>query len=227
MRMVLAALALLLITPSPAYAQAASAQTTHLQTARTTLHAIFIDTGGLAHGVSEAFSLLSPQFHAQWAQAQFCRDLTPARRRAFDNYFANLAPVAVEVVTPTLPLLVDRYAPQLAEIFSETELNDITLYMRTEGGGSLFRRGVVAGVRNAPPPEMSLAEQEESARFEQTAGGRAWNARADQFNALLAAMARDVIIASQASLRARMARDLCALLQNECTPALRELGRDV
>lgn len=211
-------------TPPP------SAQTTiapsHLSAAREMLQAMLIDSDILEDMSLEAFRLVTPQINSQLTNSPFYASLTPAHQRALLAYLEGFPTIGQEESMAGSSDLLDRFAPQMASHFTENELNDITAFIRTPEGHSVFYRSVLEGVRSAARGESAATEPEQTdaetaalLRFSLTPGGAAFNARANTISPMM----REIGQASTGSPRvvARLQRDVCAVLEDQCPAQLR------
>lgn len=197
----------------------------HLDSARTALNVMLVESGALSVGTTEAFSTLTPDLRNSFVNAPFFAGLSPARQQAVRAYFDRLPGLAADEVMRGAPALVERYTPRTAALFSASELNDIAAFMTTEDGRSIFIDGVRAGVaargQAAAAPTFSETQLRALAQFSQTTGGRAWSERSAQFNALLGEAGREAVTSVAPQIRGRMFNDLCALMEQQCPNELR------
>lgn len=93
----------------------------------------------------------------------------------------------------------------------------------------MFVRGVVQGVNEGAGVspgalQPTPAELEAAGRFGQTAGGRAWTSNAETFNVLLNELGEQAVMNALPRVRARIAHDLCVILEDECPADMRVAG---
>jgi hypothetical protein len=206
---------------APAQPGAQSLSSRHIAAAQDTLRAILIDTGSLAAGSLQAFTILAPQFRAQVAATPMFAGLTPARQRALTTYIEAIGPIGQEETLRGASVVIERFAPSLAALFSESELTGIAAYLRTPEGGAYFLRSVQDGVQAEATGQQvnTQASAEETAAlaaFEATPAGIAFNARSNEMAALMNEVGRASTGAPHIGVRFR--RDMCALLEEQCPP---------
>jgi hypothetical protein len=171
--------------------------------------------------VLEAFRIHLPEYQRSLSSAPFYANLTPARRRAIDNYVNNLGPVLSEEVMRLSPVLLDTFAPRIAAIFNEAELGEIRVYMASPAGASLFRRATIAGARGETPTGFTPEEIAGEAAFMTTPAGHTWSARVNEFNAVMHELGFQSVAQAAPGFRARVWSDICALAEEQCPPEMR------
>ncbi|MCA8886646.1 MAG: DUF2059 domain-containing protein [Hyphomonadaceae bacterium] len=195
----------------------------HLSAARDTLRAMLLDSGVLSTASLEAFRIVTPQIRSQITATPFFNSLSPERQRAVSTYLENFPPIGQQETMLGASDVIEQFAPQLAQLFSEAELSDISVFMRTPEGQAFFMRSVMDGVNSHDTRLADLSSSELAAfvQFSQTPGGAALNERADQ----LAPIMRSVGEAATGSARVsnRLLHDLCAILAEQCPAPWRTL----
>ncbi|MEQ1811432.1 MAG: DUF2059 domain-containing protein [Terricaulis sp.] len=195
----------------------------HVGAASETLQAMLIDSGVLSAASLEAFRTVTPQIRGQFTATPFYQSLSADKQQAVSAYINDFPPIGQQETMLGAPELIERFAPQLAQIFSEAELGDIAAFMRTPEGQSFFMRSVLDGVNSQETAMSSLSQTEMNAlmRFSQTPGGAALNERVAQLGPLM----RNVGEAATGSVRVsnRMQRDLCVILAEQCPAQWRAL----
>lgn len=197
----------------------------HIEAARDTLSAMLVESGAISAGSYQAYSVLAPQFRAQITSSPLYATLTPQRQQAIAAYIDGIGPIGQEEAVRGAPELISRFAPRMALLFSEAELGDISAYMRSPEGSSLFRRSVIDGVNaeatntaaNTAPSADETAALE---RFSQTPGGVAFNARNNELSALMSEIGQAATGAPH--IAARLRSDMCALIGEQCPPGWRQ-----
>jgi len=232
MRVLFAVIAAALMAfAQPTLAQAQPAPSTqnlsasHVEAGRDALSAILIDTGALAAGSLQAFTLLAPQFRASITASPVYAALTPDRQRALVAYLDNIGTVGREETLRGAPAVITQFAPSLAALFSESDLAAIAAFMRTPEGGSFFLRSVQEGVQAEATgqPVTTQATPEETAAvaaFEQTPAGAAFNARGGDMAMLMNQVGRASTGAPH--IAARFRRDMCEIMGDQCPPAFQQ-----
>lgn len=230
-----AALALTALSPAPALAQQAATQAApspaRVAAGRDLLSAALVESGVFNNGVNETFTALAPRVRADWETKPFYAGLPSAKKDALMAYFSRLGPIASELLRPVTPGLLDAAAPEMAALFNEQEAGDIAAFLRSPEGRAIFTRGVSRGVAEQAsgvaqaPGAMSPAETRASSAFDQTAGGRAMTARTTEFSALLVKTVQQGFVAITPAFRARMAKDVCGILGEDCPAELRAVAQ--
>ncbi|MEQ1618407.1 MAG: hypothetical protein ABL883_08700 [Terricaulis sp.] len=188
----------------------------HISAARETLSALLLDSGFLSAISLEAFHRGTPFLRSRISDWPFYGSLSPEKRRALAAYVDGFPPMGQAEAIRGASELIDRFAPQVAALFSESELHDISAYVHTpEARGFMLRAGL-DGVHGEPSGSNEASETEVAAwiRFSQTPGGAAMIERLPQFGAMMS----DIGAASTGSPRvsARMQHDFCAILAEQC-----------
>jgi hypothetical protein len=236
----IAALSALVVLAAPAQTYAESTDTappagptiapvspTRLAAAHTALQVIFMDTGAVSYSAQESFRIISPRTLAQIMQTPFYASLTAPHQHALSTAFDGLPQVLADEAVAGMPDVLDEYSPRLAAVLNEDELGDITRFFSTPEGRSLFMRGLREGIHQgagvADPDAGSAptdAENQAYASFAQTRGGQAFEAHRTEIQPLLAQIGQAAT--SQPRVVARMKRELCTAVANQCPPEWRQ-----
>lgn len=212
-------------TETPAMTESAFTAA-HLASARDALHALLVDSNILSEASEQSFTALIPVYREQFESALFFGALARAQRRDVLAYIDNAAPIVGEETVRAAPDIVGRFAPRLATIFTEQELNDIAAFMRTPQGAEMFKHSVIeaaqheASGNHSGHEEFTAEELEAIVAFEATPGGIALNAHIRELAPLMQEMGTAALNAPNVA--ARIQRDVCAIAGTRCPRAWRD-----
>jgi hypothetical protein len=188
------------------------------------MRAALLETDTLSSGLIQTFASSTAHMRERTLSSMLYAQLTSAHQQALVRYYDSLPSLARDMVLAALPSAIDTNAPRLAASFSTEELREVATFLRTPQGREIFRNLVLSSFPGTPQ-EISPDAQRELRRFVQTAGGRAFTERGQQLNSFLIEAARDATNAIGPSLLARISRDMCAVIEDQCTEELRRAGQ--
>jgi hypothetical protein len=226
MRCLLLLAAIGLVVARPAMAQPEPQPQTQPQQASTTPAVEATDPDRIAAAVAlvQTFASSTAHMRERTLASTLYAQLTSAHQQALLRYYDSLPSLARDMVLATLPSAIDTNAPRLAASFSTEELHEVATFLRTPQGREIFRNLVLSSFPGTPQ-EVSPDAQRALRQFVQTAGGRAFTERGRQLNSFLIDSARDATNAMGPSLLARVSRDMCAVIEDQCTEELRRAGQ--
>jgi hypothetical protein len=188
------------------------------------MHAALLEDDTLSSGLVQTFASSTTHMRERTQSSALFAQLTPNHQQALLRYYENLPSLGRDMVVGALPNAIDANAPRLAGSFSTEELREVAAFLRTPQGREVFR-GLVLSSFPGTPHELSPDAQRALRQFIRTAGGRAFTERGTQLNSFLIDAARDATNAIGPSLLARVSRDMCAVIEDQCTDELRQAGQ--
>lgn len=225
LRSAIVCVVLLFLSPSLAYAQETTEQpeapalsAAHVEMGRDVLDAILVDGGVFSDFVPMAFNMAAPYFRALFQNTQFFASLPPDRQQALLAYLDNIAIPGAEEAMIAAPMLLTRFAPRMAAMFSEDELAGIAEFSRTPLGAEIIRESMASGITGFPP-DLSPEHIAAAEAFDRTESGRAWLKHKEEFGELMYDIGRATT--SAPNVVARLQRDLCAIASPDCPAAWR------
>jgi len=148
------ALALLIADARPSFAQTAERIAAPEQAqansatfaARDFLNAFMFESGWAPTLLQSAVRAPLPQLRADITSEPFYAALSPADQRALDAVFERLPVIAGEELVRATPAIIAAGAPRMLELFNESELTEMTAFLRTEAGQLMLAHGAAAGI---------------------------------------------------------------------------------
>lgn len=212
--------------PPATQGEAPSAAT--VAAARDFMSLLMVESGAIDRSLERAASELMPVLTSQFETAPFFAQLPAARRDALRTYMRERYPALLgEMVAENTPRMLDNAAAQLASLFSEQEMTDIAAFVRTEPARGAMVRLVLSGVEGKGDATLSPEEEAAFVAFALSPSGRAFEQRLGPALELLGPTIESGFTDLVPALQVRVAADICALLENDCPPALRAIAAPI
>lgn len=220
MRTLILALALVVAPLPQASAQETpteeAAPTPTLAAARDLVRALLIDSGLMRMAIDTVWAQYAPQVREQALQMP---DVSDRGRRAVIAFLETAPTIVQEEVDRLSPQIIASAAPEIADVFTDQELNDIAQFMRDERTRTLFARIITNNMGGLTVDDLRYVRD-----FSSSPAGLALSRKGDQLSAAIERALDGASAQLTESLTQRIFDGVCAALADECPTALRTMA---
>lgn len=229
------------ISPEPSAPPAPTIRLTptpeSLAGARDMANFLLIESEVMGPALQVAFDAMLPELRRSLLTGPLYDSLRPSSQRAMHAFVDSMPRMVEEELNAEMPVIAENLSQDLATLFTSQEMIDINAFLRQPRVRDIYLRSVTAGARGAAtgqnetvtalgalngltPEELAIF-----AAFEATPSGQAMIAKNDQFTAYLEHHFERGSQALMPRLQLRIVQGMCAALENNCPPQLRETGQ--
>jgi len=193
------------------------------------LSAFMFESGWVPTLFQSALRAPLPQLRAGITSEPFYAALSPEGRRAVDAVFERLPAIAGEELDRATPAIIAAGAPRMLELFDETQLTEMTAFLRTETGQLMLTHSTAAGIDAVEGGQTPLTPLRTSDRaaidaFFSTPAGDAMRTRFDALHAATGQIGSEALASIEAPIRRRFFSELCAAAGEHCPADIREMA---
>lgn len=211
-------------SPAPARSEAATAA------AREMVQMMFVDSGIVPAALEIASAQQTPVLAQQVRTSALYGRLSRQRRAAVDAYIETFEDLLTETVNARMPAVIERATAATLAMYTDSELAEIVVFLRTESARTFIVAAMTAGLRSAAGgadtiPEMTPQQMADFEAFERRPAGRRFAQTSLQWFQMLGTTFQGALADAGPALSQRVQRDFCVVLERDCPAALRrELG---
>jgi hypothetical protein len=205
----------------PAGEAQAGPSTASVASARELLQFMLIDSGALELSMTQSFDRMMPQIRARLTSSPDYARLPQAQRDALLATFNNAPQIVREEMEAILPALLDDTAHDTAALFSESEMDGISDFLRNSTFSSAFVDVILQSVKSgdkgaSPTPDLSQEQMRAVVDFARTPAGRAFTRNTTPWTAMIQrrfdAAGEDLA----RRVETRLMHDVCGVLPSMC-----------
>lgn len=205
--------------PAPAHAQETPApiqSEENVAAASELLQVLLVESNIMPHAIQELWAPQMTRLRALYATLPIAKE----RRTAATAFLDTVPTLLLEEINAFLPGVIERAAPELAARLASEDIRAMTAFMRSDPG----REVLLSTVTGAP---LSADAEAANAAFSASPSGQRLNAQSDVLSQVLGEALEEGSGPLLDRVRARTATGLCAALEDDCPPALRQGQLDI